>query len=79
MSFLIGYLSSINKDEATKIAVRPGNIVKRSLKKSDKTAYTVYLRLPFNAAKDTASKGVMKVLCLFRQQLLQRLKIESGF
>ena len=41
MSFLIGYLSSINKDEATKIAIYDqGNIIKSSLKSDKETAFT---------------------------------------
>ncbi|SEP56557.1 ABC transporter permease [Flavobacterium urocaniciphilum] len=75
MSFLIGYLASINKDEATKIAVYDqGNVLKGSLKSNKETAYTDLSALPFNVAKDTASKSYEGLLFVPKTASVQDLK-----
>ena len=80
MSFLIGYLSSINKDEATKIAVYDqGNILKNSLKSDNETAYTDLSAMPFNVAKDTASKSYEGLLFVPKTATIQDLKSKVEF
>jgi ABC-2 type transport system permease protein len=80
MSFLIGYLSSINKDEATKIAVYDqGNILKHSLKSDKETAYTDLSAMPFNVAKDTASKSYEGLLFVPKTATIQDLKSKVEF
>ena len=80
MSFLIGYLSSINKDEATKIAVYDqGNILKSSLKSDKETAYTDLSSMPFNVAKDTASKNYEGLLFIPKTATIQDLKSKVEF
>ena len=80
MSFLIGYLSSINKDEATKIAVYDqGNILKSSLKSDKETAYTDLSAMPFNVAKDTASKSYEGLLFIPKTATIQDLKSKVEF
>ena len=80
MSFLIGYLSSINKDEATKIAVYDqGNILKSSLKSDKETAYTDLSAMPFNVAKDTASKSYEGLLFVPKTATIQDLKSKVEF
>ena len=75
MSFLIGYLSSINKDEATKIAIYDqGNILKCSLKSDKETAFTDLSAIPFKAAKDTASKSYEGLLFIPKTATIQDLK-----
>jgi len=75
MSFLIGYLSSINKDEATKIAIYDqGNILKGSLKSDKETAFTDLSAIPFKAAKDTASKSYEGLLFIPKTATIQDLK-----
>jgi len=80
MSFLIGYLSSINKDEATKIAIYDqGNILKSSLKSDKETAYTDLSAMPFNVAKDTASKSYEGLLFVPKTATIQDLKSKVEF
>ena len=80
MSFLIGYLSSINKDEAKKIAVYDqGNILKSSLKSDKETAYTDLSSMPFNVAKDTASKSYEGLLFIPKTATIQDLKSKVEF
>lgn len=80
MSFLIGYLSSINKDEATKIAIYDqGNILKSSLKSDKETAYTDLSAMPFNVAKDTASKNYEGLLFIPKTATIQDLKSKVEF
>jgi len=80
MSFLIGYLSSINKDEATKIAVYDqGNVLKNSLKTDKETAYTDLSAMPFNVAKDTASKSYDGLLFIPKIDNIQDLKSKVEF
>lgn len=75
MSFLIGYLSSINKDEATKIAIYDqGNILKSSLKSDKETAFTDLSSMPFKVAKDTASKSYEGLLFIPKTATIQDLK-----
>ena len=80
MSFLIGYLSSINKDEATKIAVYDqGNVFKSCLKSDKETAYTDLSAMPFNVAKDTASKSYEGLLYIPKTATIQDLKSKVEF
>lgn len=80
MSFLIGYLSSINKDEATKIAVYDqGNILKSSLKSDKETAFTDLSSMPFKVAKDTASKSYEGLLFIPKTATIQDLKTKVEY
>ena len=75
MTFLIGYLSSLNKDEATKIAIYDeGNILKSSLKSDKETAFTDLSSMPFKVAKDTASKSYEGLLFIPKTATIQDLK-----
>ena len=75
MTFLIGYLSSLNKDEATKIAIYDeGNILKSSLKSDKETAFTDLSFMPFKVAKDTASKSYEGLLFIPKTATIQDLK-----
>ncbi len=74
MTFLIGYLSSLNKDEATKIAIYDeGNILKSSLKSDKETAFTDLSFMPFKVAKDTASKSYEGLLFIPKTATIQDL------
>jgi ABC-2 type transport system permease protein len=80
MSFLIGYLSSINKDEATKIAIYDeGNILKSSLKSDKETAFTDLSSMPFKVAKDTASKSYEGLLFIPKTATIQDLKTKVEY
>jgi ABC-2 type transport system permease protein len=80
MSFLIGYLSSINKDEATKIAIYDqGNILKSSLKSDKETAFTDLSAMPFKVAKDTASKSYEGLLFIPKTATIQDLKTKVEY
>jgi ABC-2 type transport system permease protein len=58
LSFFIGYLASMNKDEVTKIAIHDASgILKSDFKNSKETTYTDLSAMPLQAAKDTASKS----------------------
>ncbi|PHX61674.1 MAG: ABC transporter permease [Flavobacteriales bacterium] len=75
MTFLIGYLSSLNKDEATKIAIYDeGNILKSSLKSDKETDFTDLSSMPFKVAKDTASKSYEGLLFIPKTATIQDLK-----
>ncbi|MCG2611137.1 ABC transporter permease [Flavobacterium sp. SM15] len=58
MSFLIGYLASMNEGEVKRIAIHDqSGLFKKDFKNSKETVYTDLSAMPFKAAKDTASKS----------------------
>lgn len=58
VSFLIGFLANMNKDEVTKIAIHDeSGILKSDFKNSKETVYTDLSGMPLQLAKDTASKN----------------------
>jgi ABC-2 type transport system permease protein len=58
MSFLIGYLTNMNKGEVTKIAIHDAaGILKADFKNSKDIAYVDLSAMPLKTAKDTASKN----------------------
>jgi len=58
MSFLIGYLASMNDDEVKKIAIHDeAGILKQDFKNTKKITYVDLSAMPLKTAKDTASKN----------------------
>ena len=58
MAFLIGYLASVNRDEAVKIAIHDqGRIVSSDFKDSDETVYTDLSQMPLELAKEKAAES----------------------
>ena len=58
VSFLIGFLANMNKDEITKIAIHDAaGYLKSDFKNSKETTYTDLSLMPLKLAKDTASKN----------------------
>jgi len=58
MAVLIGYLTSVNKDEATKIAIHDeAGLLKSDLKNSEETTYTDLSGLPLAVAKKQAAEN----------------------
>jgi ABC-2 type transport system permease protein len=58
MAVLIGYLTSVNKDEATKIAIHDeAGLLKNDFKSDKETAYTDLSAVPLTIAKKQAAEG----------------------
>ncbi|UUC47184.1 ABC transporter permease [Flavobacterium cerinum] len=58
MSFLIGYLASMNDKEVKKVAIHDeAGIFKNDFKNTEKTVYIDLSAMPLQVAKDTASKN----------------------
>jgi len=58
MSFLIGYLTNMNEGEVKRIAIHDETgLFKKDFKNSEETVYIDLSAMPFQVAKDTASKG----------------------
>jgi ABC-2 type transport system permease protein len=58
MAVLIGYLTSVNKDEATKIAIHDeAGLLKNDFKSDKETAYTDLSAVPLAIAKKQAAEG----------------------
>ncbi|HSD15211.1 MAG TPA: ABC transporter permease [Flavobacterium sp.] len=58
MSLLIGYLANMNEGEVKKIAIHDeSGLFKRDFKNDKETTYTDLSAMPFQTAKDTASKN----------------------
>lgn len=75
MSFLIGYLSSINKDEATSIAIHDeSEVIKNSLKSDKEYRYTDLSTMNFKTAKDTASVHYEGLIYVPKITSIQELK-----
>ncbi|MDK2771093.1 MAG: ABC transporter permease [Flavobacterium sp.] len=75
MGVLIGYLASMNKDSVTKIAIYDEVGYLKNDFKSDKfTQYTDLSLMPFEIAKDTASKSYAGLLFIPKVDSIQQLK-----
>ncbi|MCO6175584.1 ABC transporter permease [Flavobacterium sp. NRK F10] len=75
MGVLIGVLASMNKDSVTKIAIHDEAGYLKGDFKSDKfTAYTDLSAMPFETAKDTASKSYEGLLYIPKVDSIQQLK-----
>lgn len=74
MAVLIGFLASMNKDSVTQIAIHDeaGNL-KNDFKNSKNTIYTDLSAMPFQVAKDTASKSYEGLLYVPKVDSLQQL------
>lgn len=75
MAFLIGYLSNMNKDSLTRIAVYDQmGVLKNHLKSDAHTQYVDLSNLPFKTAKDTASASYEGLLYVPKVDHIQELK-----
>ena len=58
LSFFVGYLANMNKDEVTKIAIHDElGVLKSDFKNTKQTVYVDLSGMPLQLAKDTASKN----------------------
>lgn len=75
MAFLIGYLSNMNKDSLTRIAVYDQmGVLKNHFKSDVHTQYVDLSNLPFKTAKDTASASYEGLLYVPKVDHIQELK-----
>lgn len=75
MAFLIGYLSNMNKDSLTRIAVYDQmGVLKNHFKSDAHTQYVDLSNLPFKTAKDTASASYEGLLYVPKVDHIQELK-----
>ncbi len=75
MSFLIGYLSSINKDQATKIAVYDSaSLLKKNLISDKEFTFVDLSAMPYKNAKETANKSYEGLLVVPKVANIQELK-----
>lgn len=75
IAVLVGYLSSMNKDKATEIAIHDeGGYIKSNFKNNKDFHYIDLSAMPFNVAKDTASKRHEGLLYIPKVDSLQQLK-----
>lgn len=75
MAVLVGYLSTMNKDSVTQIAIHDEAGLLRNEFKNDKfTNYTDLSLLPLKVAKDTASKSYEGLLYIPKVSSVQELK-----
>ncbi|MBD3725206.1 MAG: ABC transporter permease [Flavobacteriaceae bacterium] len=75
MGVLIGYLASMNKDSVTKIAIYDEvGYLKSDFKSDQFTQYTDLSLMPFEVAKDTASKSYAGLLFIPKVDSIQQLK-----
>ena len=75
MAFLIGYLSNMNKDSLTRIAVYDQmGILKNHFKSDAHTQYVDLSKLPFKTAKDTASASYEGLIYVPKVDHIQELK-----
>lgn len=74
MAVLIGFLASMNKDSVTQIAIHDeAGYLKNDFKNSKNTTYTDLSAMPFQVAKDTASKSYEGLLYVPKVDSLQQL------
>ncbi|MCO6162754.1 ABC transporter permease [Flavobacterium sp. NRK F7] len=72
---LVGYLSSMNKDKATEIAIHDeGGYIKSTFKSNKDYHYTDISAMPFDVAKDSASKNYEGLLYIPKVDSIQLLK-----
>lgn len=74
MAVLIGFLASMNKDSVTQIAIHDeAGYLKNDFKNNKNTTYTDLSAMPFQVAKDTASKSYEGLLYVPKVDSLQQL------
>ena len=75
MAVLVGYLSTMNKDSVTQIAIHDETgLLKKEFKNDKFTNYTDLSAMPFKIAKDTASKSYEGLLYIPKVTSVQDLK-----
>jgi ABC-2 type transport system permease protein len=75
MAVLVGYLSTMNKDSVTQIAIHDeAGLLRKEFKNDKFTNYTDLSALPFKTAKDTASKSYEGLLYIPKVTTVQDLK-----
>jgi len=75
MAVLVGYLSTMNKDSVTQIAIHDeAGLLKKEFKNDKFTNYTDLSAMPFKIAKDTASKSYEGLLYIPKVTSVQDLK-----
>ena len=75
MAVLVGYLSTMNKDSVTQIAIHDeAGLLKNEFKNDKYTNYTDLSALTFKTAKDTASKSYEGLLYIPKVSSVQDLK-----
>jgi ABC-2 type transport system permease protein len=75
MAVLVGYLSTMNKDSVTQIAIHDeAGLLKNEFKNDKYTNYTDLSALTFKTAKDTASKSYEGLLYIPKVTTVQDLK-----
>ena len=75
MAVLVGYLSTMNKDSVTQIAIHDeAGLLKNEFKNDKYTNYTDLSALTFKIAKDTASKSYEGLLYIPKVTTVQDLK-----
>ncbi len=75
MAVLVGYLSTMNKDSVTQIAIHDeAGLLKKEFKNDKFTKYTDLSAVPFKIAKDTASKSYEGLLYIPKVATVQDLK-----
>ena len=75
MAVLVGYLSTMNKDSVTQIAIHDeAGLLKKEFKNDKYTNYTDLSAMPFKIAKDTASKSYEGLLYIPKVTSVQDLK-----
>ena len=75
MAVLVGYLSTMNKDSVTQIAIHDeAGLLKKEFKNDKFTNYTDLSTMPFKIAKDTASKSYEGLLYIPKVTSVQDLK-----
>lgn len=75
IAVLVGYLSTMNKDKATEIAIHDeAGFLKNSFKSDKNTHYTDLSAMPFEVAKDTASNSYEGMLYIPKVDSLGLIK-----
>jgi len=75
MAVLVGYLSTMNKDSVTQIAIHDeAGLLRKEFKNDKFTNYTDLSAMPFKIAKDTASKSYEGLLYIPKVTSVQDLK-----
>ncbi|WP_310554397.1 ABC transporter permease [Flavobacterium sp.] len=74
LSFFVGYLATMNKDEVTKIAIHDElSILKADFKNTKETVYVDLSGMPLQLAKDTASKNYEGLIFIPKVANIQEL------
>jgi ABC-2 type transport system permease protein len=75
MAVLVGYLSTMNKDSVTQIAIHDeAGLLKKEFKNDKLTHYTDLSAMPFKTAKDTASNSYEGLIFVPKVAAVQDLK-----